>query len=64
MKLLKEYLDSHGISKQWLADSLGITKQNLYLKLNDKSSFTLKQAFQVKELLRLTDAEFNLFFSC
>lgn len=62
MNLLKEYLNSHGISKVWLAQSLGMTTQNLYAKLQGRSVFTLEQAFKVKELLRLTDAEFNLFF--
>ena len=60
--LLKEYLDTHGISKVWLAKSLGISLQTLYTKLNGKGKFSIKQALKVKELLRLTDDEFVKFF--
>lgn len=60
--MLKEYLDTHGISKVWLAHELGISTQTLYTKLNGKGKFSIKQALRIRELLRLTEAEFIKFF--
>ena len=59
---LREYILSHGINQQWLARELGISYQALYVKLNGKGNFSLKQALKIKELLRLTEQEFDEIF--
>lgn len=59
---LKQYLDNRNINKIWLAEQLGISVQALYVKLRGEGSFSLKQAFKIKEVLRMTDDEFNEVF--
>lgn len=59
---LREYILSHGINQQWVARELGISYQALYVKLNGKGNFSLKQALKIKELLRLTEQEFDEIF--
>lgn len=59
---VKEYLEEHGISKVWLAHQLGITLQTLYKKLTGNGNFSIEQALKVKELLRLTESEFETLF--
>lgn len=58
----KEYLEERGINQQWLARQLGITYQALYVKLKGKGNFSLKQALQIKQLLRMTEEEFDTYF--
>lgn len=58
----KEYLEERGINQQWLARQLGITYQALYVKLKGKGNFSLKQALQIKQLLRMTEEEFDAYF--
>lgn len=59
---LKQYLDKYKINKIWLAEQLGISVQALYVKLRGKGAFSLEQAFKIKEVLRMTDDEFNEVF--
>ena len=59
---LKQYLDERKINKIWLAEQLGISVQSLYVKLRGEGAFSLEQAFKIKKVLRMTDAEFNEVF--
>lgn len=59
---LKQYLDERKINKIWLAEQLNISVQSLYVKLRGEGAFSLEQAFKIKEVLRMTDAEFNEVF--
>lgn len=59
---LKQYLDNRNINKIWLAEQLGISVQALYVKLRGEGAFSLEQAFKIKEVLRMTDDEFNEVF--
>lgn len=56
---LKQYLDERKTNKIWLAEQLGITAQALYVKLRGEGNISLEQAFKIKEVLRMTDKEFN-----
>jgi len=49
---LVERIESSGLKKTFIAESLGITVQNLGLKVNNKSDFRLEE---VKILCRLLD---------
>lgn len=59
---LKEYIEKNKINRQWLARELNITYQALYVKLEGRGNFSLKQAFKIKKLLRLTWEEFEQIF--
>ena len=59
---LKQYLEEHGISQQWIAEQLDISYQALYIKLKGKGNFSIKQAFKLKKVLKLTDEEFESIF--
>lgn len=58
----KDYLDERGIKQKKLADVLDISYQALYVKLMGKGKFSTKQAFKIKDFLRLTEEEFEEFF--
>lgn len=58
----KEYLEERGVNQQWLSRQLGITYQALYAKLKGKGKFSLKQALLIKQLLRMTESEFEEYF--
>ena len=58
----RDYLDERGVNQQWLAKQLGITYQALYVKLKGKGNFSLKQAMAIKQLLRMTEEEFESYF--
>ena len=62
MEDFKEFLHKHGVTQQSLARELGITYQALYVKLNGKGCFSIKQALACKKFLRLTEEEFEKFF--
>jgi DNA-binding XRE family transcriptional regulator len=62
MTSLKEYIDTNKVNQQFLAEQLGISYQALYVKLKGKGNFSIKQALKIKDLLRLTEAEFIEFF--
>lgn len=59
---LKQYLDERKTNKIWLAEQLGISVQALYVKLRGEGTFSIKQAFKIKDVLRMTDEEFNEVF--
>ena len=59
---LKQYLDERKTNKIWLAEQLGISVQALYVKLRGEGAFSLEQAFKIKDVLRMTDEEFNEVF--
>lgn len=56
-----EVVKESGITKAFLADKLCVSRQGMYYKLKT-GSFTISEAFKCKELLRLTDVEFNEIF--
>lgn len=59
---LKQYLDERKTNKIWLAEQLGISVQALYVKLRGDGNISLEQAFKIKDVLRMTDKEFNEVF--
>ncbi len=62
--LFNEALKNHGDRKDGLAAKLGISRQTLSNKINNKTEFKNQEAIMIKDLLRLTDAEFvSIFFA-
>jgi len=49
---LVDKIDSSGFKRSYVAEMLGITPQNLYLKINNKSDFRLEE---VKILCKILD---------
>ncbi len=49
---LANKIDSSGLKRSYIADELGITVQNLALKINNKSDFRLEE---VKALCKILD---------
>ena len=58
MNKLKERLDAAGITVHDLSMRWKISNKNVYQKLAGKRAWTLEQAYDLKVLLHLTDAEY------
>lgn len=59
---LKAYLEDRGVMKTWLAKQLGISMQALYQKFSGVTKFSLEQSLKIRDLLRMTNTEFNEVF--
>lgn len=59
---LKAYLEDRGVMKTWLAKQLGISMQALYQKFSGFTKFSLEQSLKIRDLLRMTNTEFNEVF--
>lgn len=55
--MLLDKIESSGISKSEIAETLGITRQGLYNKLCGKKEFKASEVRKLSELLDLTSAE-------
>lgn len=55
--MLLDKIESSGISKSEIAETLGITRQGLYNKLYGKKEFKASEVRKLSELLDLTSAE-------
>lgn len=55
--LLYSKIDSSKLSKSYIAESLGLTRQGLYNKLNGESEFKGSEIKKLSDLLNLSDQE-------
>lgn len=62
ISLFKKHCAINGISIQEIADKLGITKQAMYKKLQNKAEFKQSQIALIIEYLNLNDSECNAIF--
>ena len=61
---LKEVVSKSGIKKSSIASRLGITRANLYDKLNGNRIFDVTEVYSLKDILRLSDQAFlDIFFN-
>ena len=63
MELLREFINRSGVSITFIAKQLNITYVGLNNKLKGKYAFTLKEALQIKQILKLTQAEWDAVFN-
>lgn len=61
-KELKERVKKAGLTQSEFADKLGISLATLALKNNGKSEWTLSQAKAIRNILNLSEEEFNFLF--
>ena len=62
MKLLKEIIESKGEKYQYIAEKLGISRESLYNKLNEKTEFTAGEIRGVAEILSLNISTIKAIF--
>ena len=64
-KLLEEKINSSGYRKDYIADRIGITRQSLTKKINNETAFTVEEAQQWCDVLKITRAKEKeaIFFS-
>lgn len=60
--LLKAKIKESGLRTSYISESLKITKQAFYNKLNNRTDFTADQAFTIKKLLGLDSYTFKAIF--
>ncbi len=60
--LLKSKINESGLRTSYIAKSLNITKQAFYNKINNRSDFTVEQAFKLQKLLKLDTTTFRSVF--
>ena len=61
--MLRDKIESLGMSISFVAQKLGISREGLYKKLNNETEFKASEIVNLKELLRLSDTERdNIFF--
>lgn len=64
-KELQAEMVRHGDKTQTLADALGITAKALYMKINEKNSFTQVEIQQIIERYQLGAEDVQrIFFTC
>ena len=63
-KRLNEIIENSGLKKKNIAESLGLTPQGLYLKLNGKQDFRLGEAIELCRILVINRArdKIDIFF--
>ncbi len=61
---LNTAIKGSGLLKKFLCSKLGISKQSLHNKLNNKTDFKGQEALVLKNVLNLSDQEFiEIFFA-
>lgn len=60
--LLRKKIDESGYKLRFIASKLGITYQGFLKKINNETEFKASEMQILKELLNLTDAEFEQIF--
>ena len=58
-ELMKKYIERSGYKLKYIADKLGITYVGLHNKLYGKYEFTVSEAYKMKELLNISDEDFD-----
>lgn len=61
-KLLREKIDACGYKITFVAKQCGLTYQGFLKKVNNESEFKVSETMILKELLHLTDAEWEEIF--
>lgn len=63
-KKLNEIIENSGLKKKNIAESLGLTPQGLYLKLNGKQDFRVNEANELCRILGINRArdKIDIFF--
>jgi hypothetical protein len=61
-KLLREKMAESGYKMQFIAEKCGLTYQGLLNKINNVRAFKTTEAGILKDLLKLSDDEFNAIF--
>lgn len=60
--LLRKKIDASGYKLRFIASKLGITYQGFLKKINNETEFKASEMQILRELLNLTDAEFEQIF--
>ncbi len=60
--LLRKKIDESGYNLRFIASKLGITYQGFLKKINNETEFKASEMQILRELLNLTDAEFEQVF--
>lgn len=60
--LLRKKIDESGYKLRFIASKLGITYQGFLKKINNETEFKASEMQILRELLNLTDAEFEQIF--
>lgn len=64
LKMLVNKIEESKISRNTIAESIGITRQGLYNKLDGKKEFKVSEINQLSKMLNLTSVEREaIFFS-
>ena len=61
-KLLREKIDDSGYKISFVAKQCGLTYQGFLKKVNNETEFKVSETMILKELLHLTDAEWEEIF--
>lgn len=61
-KALREAIERSGYRIYFIADKLGISSESLRQKTNNRSEFKASEIKQLRELLKLTNAESERIF--
>lgn len=63
-KKLGNIIDDMGLKKSWIAEKLGISRQNFSQKMNGKREFTKQDISRIKDILELSDSDVIDIFLC
>lgn len=61
-KLLRESIDSLGMSISFVAKQIGISRESLYQKMNGETEFKASEIYALKDLLRLDNNKRDAIF--
>lgn len=62
LSLLAKKIDNSNFTRSFIAESLGLTRQSLYNKLEGKNEFTGSELKRISSLLELSEQERNVIF--
>lgn len=64
IELLKQKIEESGYTVKYIAQSIGITRESLYNKMNRKTEFSAREIVMVTSLLKLNrDERDQIFFN-
>jgi hypothetical protein len=58
IKMLEKKIDNY----EQLAEKMGMTKQNLYCKINEKTNWNIKDLKKLRDILNLTTDDIDKIF--
>lgn len=53
-EVINRYVEEKGVSKDALANSLGISRSSFFNKVNGRNEFSLSEAFKVSRMLGIS----------